>query len=64
MENGQTVSFVVSLPDGNLSLDTPSSGVGSPLASGVTVSGKTTTVDLAKFFAGTETAVIVTLKRR
>jgi hypothetical protein len=64
MENGQTVSFVVSLPDQDLSLDTPTSGIGSSLAPGVAVSGRTTTVDLEKFFAGTETSVIVTLKRR
>jgi hypothetical protein len=64
MEDGQTVSLVVPRPDRDLSLDTPPSGVASPLAPGVTVSGRTTTVDLEKFFAWTETSVILTVKRR
>ena len=64
MENGQTVSFAVQLPDKNLSVETPPSVGGRPLALGVTVAGKATTIDLEKFFAGTETSVILTLKRR
>jgi hypothetical protein len=64
MDDGQTISFVVPLPDQDLGLETPPSGTGTPLAPGVTVAGPTTTVDLEKFFAGTETSLIVTVKRR
>ena len=64
MEHGQTVGFVVPLPNEDLSLEIPLSGVATPLGPGVTVTGRNATIDLEKFFAGTETSLILTVKRR
>jgi hypothetical protein len=64
VKSGETAKLVMQPPLESVSFDGPSGASGARLAPGVSMSGKTTTIDLEKFLAGTETSLIVTARPR
>ena len=64
VKSGETAKLVMQPPLESVSFDAPSGASGARLAPGVSMSGKTTTIDLEKFLAGTETSLIVTARPR
>jgi hypothetical protein len=64
VRSGETAKLVMQPPQHSVSLDAFPAAPGARLAPGVSMSGKTTTIDLEKFLAGTETSLIVTARPR